>query len=431
MYPGPVPLSRRFGWLRTLLIGALITLTAGAAVGQTVRAKKRPSLLLRGELALLGGWDSNVLRRDESIDRQGAGVLRVVPRLFLHTPRAKTVRFTLDVLADIRVNLPAGETLSVSDASGVDGDARLTVLARGPVSITLADRFSRSAEPDDRGLTFPYTHFVNRFTAEIAAFDPSRRPTRAPVDGGLAYDFSARTYDAAPEADRMEHTLRADLTWHFARRGRLFAQADWTAVRWMDHPREEAVFDYQPLEAQLGVSGYMTRGYHGSLSVGYADTFAAPGMERLQTVVGAADMGWTIGDFGEIGFGFERELQVSVWSGWSVHNTGWLRMRFEVAPVVLRVEGSWIPMSFGQYAPSAVGHVVSHSQRTGEIWAADFDLRVQVLEWLRVDVRYELDRVLSNFRNQIIRPTTSDISSRLTIWNYVRHQVVVGVAATL
>ncbi len=379
--------------------------------------------MLRGELALLSGFDSNPLRRDATVDRIHAPVLRLLPRLHLHTPSPGALDLTFGAMADLRVNLDAPDAPEPPDASGVDAHLRLRFAPHGPFTVTLFDSVRRSSEPTDRAITVPVSHTVNHAGVELSLHG------RSPVAGLVSYENTAAGYSERADADYTAHMLRGVLRWQFARRGVLDVSLDQTFHAWSEPAAIDATPDQRPLRVSTGIEGQMTRYFFGGLRVGYGDSLSQPAA-RFQHVIGELEAGWLIGGSGTITLSLTRDFRTSTWGGYYIQHRLSLRSYLELGShVTMALDAEWSPLNFAEFQPSSDTMEISHAERTGELIGGHASIRVVTTKWLRLSLHYRLDMVRSNFRSQVVAPTTVGIRTDLTIWNYVRHEAFFGVAA--
>lgn len=180
-----------------------------------------------------------------------------------------------------------------------------------------------------------------------------------------------------------------------------------------------------PLRVLTGIEGHMTQNYWGRLEVGYGDSFhdAGSGDPRFQHVIGRIEMGWDLGRIGQLAIGYERDFRLSTYAHHYVENRMYLWSRMRLADRVdLDFGGAYSLLAFAAARPPDTQIFVSHLERTGQVGTAWLQLDVEILDQLSAGVRYELDLVVSNFRQQAVRETTVGFVGELLLWNYARHQ---------
>ena len=87
------------------------------------------------------------------------------------------------------------------------------------------------------------------------------------------------------------------------------------------------------------------------------------------------------------------------------------------------MDASYAILAFGPRETVHPDEFVSHRERSGERVRAEVGVSVDLTEWLRLNARWDLDLLESEFRVQRIERTDAGFTSALTLWQVFRQRL--------
>ncbi|MBV69861.1 MAG: hypothetical protein CMH52_00805 [Myxococcales bacterium] len=331
------------------IFSVLLLLDDAYAVGPGIR---NGNVVLHPRLSLSAGYDSNFWRESDAEATAPVNPVKVFKfggGLSLKNRNANRAALTLDLDAMGRYVTAdnADETASSLDqAAAMDqarGRLRFSLLPRKPISI---DLFARGTYSEQPGVELLKEDGYNRLSASFGPdirFRPGGRPGNRALELRLGYRFSidrtlaTSTALGSNRGDKNTQELQLLTHWKFFPKTALFIDVRYWMVDYRQgvdldqdgNPIDGPNRDLNPLRAELGIQGLLTRRLSLTLRGGYSNSFHDAG-DSYGGPIARADIEYRFEPRLVLGMGYAFKLGDDAFSNYYTLQRGNIRFRVNI-----------------------------------------------------------------------------------------------------
>jgi hypothetical protein len=437
-----------------VLVAFVLPATAGAQAWLEDREnsegpgiKLGDSLVLHLGLGVEGGYDTNAFYKDEALDPDGAGRLRITPYIDLATRSGKRKEVIDEGVPDatapkaaFRLGLAtyydhyfatsearknAVNQLNGLNGLGVDTHLNFVMFPEGNFSLILIAGYLRTLQPYESASDARNHHLVT----------PGIGFRIRPGGGTLEFELGYRLKFLYFEDPNMgmsnnhhAHDVQFETRWKLFPKTALLSRTNFTPTVYYETGGINN--DSKPIRSLLGLQGLITERFGLKLLGGYGASFYSRG-PNFDGMLAEGELMFYITPTSNLRLGGERDFVDSLYANFYVKYGGYVAFQQMFGGLVLgTVKGEVYYRDYITYVgtlASGVEPVPNPSERSDVFASASLALEVRATDWLSFHASGKFSADITDHEYEYLDPSTS----RMTRWpaGYKKFEIFGGVRA--